>query len=779
MTTTTISGSVTNIVTLGASYEYGDGPATLIITNAGTLATGTAASALAVATAGGYPVPFSVTNNGLIAGNIALSANTGQVLNNGTITGQYEAFNATTLLNSATGLIQGGATGVSGSAILNSGLIGGTTAGAYMVGNFSLNNSGTITGGTTGVIAASNGTIVDSGLISGSSYAIFDRQGTLGLTLTPGAALYGAVTVAGGIVVLEDALPGVNTATLHGFDQIEYTTSGSVTGLINSGTFTQSNAAGVSLAVGGTVTNSGTITASGTYQAQFGLYSRTVERHGGTGIVSGGPVSIDNSGQIVGLETGISLAAGGSVLNAGIIAATGSYYRYSYNYSLGGGTPAHHPTITHGPGVALYNATGALTLDITPEGEFIGTVVDAAHTGSLELGTGTLGNSGTLNMAGFSGFDQIEFASGTQWTLEAQSSQLTTSENISGFQSGDTIILDGLSATGGAFYPGLGLVLNTGTSIPMLHFTGSYSSGAFSISAANGNTTITAACFVRGTRIATPAGEVPIEELSIGDEVATLHAGPKRIKWIGRRSYAAPFANGDFIRPLRIHPGALGEDIPKRVLGISPGHALFVGGALIPAWRLLNGASVTQAAHVELVEYFHVELDAQEVIFAEACPVESFIGADLRGQFHNIADFLTLYPNHAEQSPCLPLLEDGFALEALKAHVAARAGLPPAPPAALGPLRGFVDLAGPDNVEGWAQDEAAPEQPVTLDVLRAGIRVGRVLANRFRADLREAGMGSGCHAFRFALPPGMGEIEVRRTGDGAVLPLTEAAIRVA
>jgi hypothetical protein len=78
-------------------------------------------------------------------------------------------------------------------------------------------------------------------------------------------------------------------------------------------------------------------------------------------------------------------------------------------------------------------------------------------------------------------------------------------------------------------------------------------------------------------------------------------------------------------------------------------------------------------------------------------------------------------------------------------------------------------------VEGWAQDEAAPEAPVVLDIARAGRRIGRVLANRYRADLRQAGLGSGCHAFRFALPPGEGEITVTRAADGTMLPLTDSA----
>ena len=57
-----------------------------------------------------------------------------------------------------------------------------------------------------------------------------------------------------------------------------------------------------------------------------------------------------------------------------------------------------------------------------------------------------------------------------------------------------------------------------------------------------------------------------------------------------------------------------------------------------------------------------------------------------------------------------------------------------------------------------------------------GRRVLRALANRYRADLREAGVGSGKHSFEVRLPAGVsGRVEVRRSADQAPLALTEAA----
>jgi len=94
-----------------------------------------------------------------------------------------------------------------------------------------------------------------------------------------------------------------------------------------------------------------------------------------------------------------------------------------------------------------------------------------------------------------------------------------------------------------------------------------------------------------------------------------------------------------------------------------------------------------------------------------------------------------------------------------------------------GALRGYVDEPGPAICSGWAQDADNPETPVCLDIVLGGTRVARVLANLYRADLRQAGLGSGCHAFRASLPAGVtGQLEVRRAADGAELAWTDAAL---
>ncbi len=59
--------------------------------------------------------------------------------------------------------------------------------------------------------------------------------------------------------------------------------------------------------------------------------------------------------------------------------------------------------------------------------------------------------------------------------------------------------------------------------------------GGSTISFDNATDTVVFACFLRGTRVLTPRGEVEVENLSPGDMVVTLNRGKVAIRWIGRR----------------------------------------------------------------------------------------------------------------------------------------------------------------------------------------------------------------------------------------------------
>jgi len=153
-------------------------------------------------------------------------------------------------------------------------------------------------------------------------------------------------------------------------------------------------------------------------------------------------------------------------------------------------------------------------------------------------------------------------------------------------------------------------------------------------------------CFLAGTRILTPGGEVPVEKLTIGDHVSTLN-GPHPVKWIGRRSFkkAASSSWHKSIAPIWVARFSLHDQYPHRDLYLSPRHSLFVDGFLIPVERLVNDRSVMQARidDREIIEYFHIELETHEVIFAEGAPAETLLVAEDREVFANFAEYERLY----------------------------------------------------------------------------------------------------------------------------------------
>ena len=186
-------------------------------------------------------------------------------------------------------------------------------------------------------------------------------------------------------------------------------------------------------------------------------------------------------------------------------------------------------------------------------------------------------------------------------------------------------------------------------------------------------------CYCRGTLILTERGEVPVEDLAIGDRVMTISGMARPIKWIGRRAYDPRFVAGNRkVWPIRIEAQALGDGVPARDLWVSPEHALYIRNVLVPAHLLVNGATITQVESIERIEYFHIELDTHDVILAEGAPAETFVDCDNRLMFHNSREFAALYPGVTPPAWefCAPRVEEGAPeLALIRRAVLARAEL--------------------------------------------------------------------------------------------------------
>ncbi|CAM3196501.1 Hint domain-containing protein [Paracoccus aminovorans] len=142
-------------------------------------------------------------------------------------------------------------------------------------------------------------------------------------------------------------------------------------------------------------------------------------------------------------------------------------------------------------------------------------------------------------------------------------------------------------------------------------------------------------CFVAGTLIETKDGLVSVEDLKLGDLIATRDNGYQPIRWIGSVKLSpAALATQPKLRPIRIKAGALGDNTPSSDLLVSPQHrvlvrskvALKMFGALevlVAAKQLLQIEGVDVAADMESVEYFHFLFDRHEVVHSNGAATES------------------------------------------------------------------------------------------------------------------------------------------------------------
>lgn len=145
--------------------------------------------------------------------------------------------------------------------------------------------------------------------------------------------------------------------------------------------------------------------------------------------------------------------------------------------------------------------------------------------------------------------------------------------------------------------------------------------------------------FTPGTVILTPAGESPVENLSIGDQVVTRDRGAQKIRWIGQKVLDyAHLASNPHLRPVLVRQASLSAGLPERDLMISPNHrimiertrtALFLSEqeALVAAKHIVDSKGIRQV-DVLGVTYVHFMCDRHEVVMANGIWLESFHTAD-------------------------------------------------------------------------------------------------------------------------------------------------------
>jgi len=746
---------------------------------------------ISLSTAGADLTPFTITQSGTVnvaSGNAVYTNVAGAILlNEGSISAPAEGVymqNGGTLTNASSGIItgtdavrlgNGGGvvnTGFDSQSLANAGLISGTDDGVFVRGSVSsVINTGTISGSGSGMYFLGGGYIGNSGTFAGGYgvHVVDDPGIALTFNNTGTILATGRAVDVGGTgnqtIINQNLIDG-------DFMGVLITDSGtSLVTLINTGTIL-SQGFGVRTDTFGNaaIFNQGTIEdgvhlQSSATDTDFVLNSGTINGSSGIDIYNAaGSQTIINHGTISGSSYGIRLATSASstttIENAGTIAGA---------FGTAVGTQA--------------SDAGPLTLIIDPGAVFIGNVEAAAgasNTLELSAGAGSLSGIGTQ----FSNFTTIEFNSGAAWTLSGNTIGLAAGQEITGFYTHDTIDLTGFAATTETFSAGI-LTLSNGDLSEFLTITESpaITSADFTLQsdlATGTDITTDAICYTRGTRILTPTGEVPVEQLSIGDSVMTRFGGIQKIRWIGHQKYDWRFIrhNADKI-PVRIAQGALGEHMPARTLAVSAGHSLLLGEILVLARDLVNGVTIRQEFNptrdTGILEYYQIELKTHDCIIAEGCWAETYADAPgMRAQFHNALEYAALYPEAPppdELRLCAPRPEHGAKHNAVLAPIIAQAwsGLKP------GRLEGWVEHVTDWRIQGWALDTSNPTLPVLLEIWLGERMLGTTLARSAqpRGDLLRAGKGTGNCAFTFTSPVRITQahqLRIRRQNDATELP---------
>ena len=724
----------------GAVTNYGIINAGVWLQNGGTVTNLAAARIDSSDTSGGYGVGLNsggtVINAGEISGlyvGIDASHLGGTVANQtgGTITGpyvgvlmgvvDYPSVGGRHVINQAGATISGDTgvfAGVNVATVINAGSISGTFATSITRGSISLvlgagvslgsggtvtnQSGGRISGASHGVfISYAAGTVVNYGKISGgpSGFGIGFLAGGLASNAATGmisavgrSAVY--FTGAAGTVLNAGQIIAAGTASSRGVALYAggYL-SNSATGTISA--TGNGNAVRVQAAAG-TIVNAGTLSSNFTGRSALAFQSGGFVRNVAGGLIqggawngiygTGGATTIVNAGTIVGngsgANNGIQLFAGGSITNAagGTISAP---FKTAIYVKGGAGTVVNAGIISSGTSGAVGFAAGFANRVIDdPGAAFIGTVdggntLGATAVSTLELASGA--TVGTVSGLGtqFVNFGSIDFDSAASWFISGNTTGLAGT--ISGFASGDTIEVTGITVTGSGYAGGV-LTLNEASGSVALTLPGSFTTSDFVVVnvASGADVSLAAPCFVAGTRIHTERGAVPVEKLVKGEHLPVLLGGkPQPIVWLGHRWVdCRHHPDPKQVWPVCVSADAFGPGQPLRDLWLSPDHALFVNDVLIPVRHLVNGKTIVQQARDE-VSYWHIELPAHNVLYAEGMPVESYLDTGKRSAFANGGAAIDLRADFASQvwdtMGCAPLVLHGRQLAIAKRRLLAQA----------------------------------------------------------------------------------------------------------
>lgn len=146
-------------------------------------------------------------------------------------------------------------------------------------------------------------------------------------------------------------------------------------------------------------------------------------------------------------------------------------------------------------------------------------------------------------------------------------------------------------------------------------------------------------CYIPGTLVATPRGDIPVEDVKVGDKVITRDNGFQEVVWVGHKQVTPrTFTESPELKPVRVRKGALGNGLPERDMIVSPNHRILLSTpdgslyidqpeALVAAKHMIGMDGIHR---IDLLSatYVHFMCERHEVVLSDGTWLESFQPGD-------------------------------------------------------------------------------------------------------------------------------------------------------
>jgi len=428
-----------------------------------------------------------------------------------------------------------------------------------------------------GAMLTVDGTLALSGTVDGNGGAIRAGQFALAAVTLDNVALSqtgtGVVTIDGGLLLTGGAALDTAAAEIGNSVAATYTIGSASTLAVTAALTIESTAGYIgSLAAPEVVVASGGTLTAGTLD---------VLDEGGISITGSSAVAIGNA---------VPLAGALTVGSTGTL--DGGWGQIAANVVLDGrltdaaeaaqsGAPINPPPPSYGTFAIVGSLSGQGSIDLVDGGKAPTlTIGDAvAFQGSMSLAPDALLILGTGDMpsAQFSRGGTVDLASLTDESFNLPRYNATT----------------GLLTVAGAT-PDAGL---------------GFQQSDFSTQPDSGTGTevvLPVTCFASGLRIACEHGDMAVEDLVAGTKVWTQNGRHAPVVWLGHRAVDCHrHPRPETVWPIRVAAHAFGPGRPARDLYLSPDHAVFRDGHLIPVRLLVDGGAIAQIP-CDRVTYWHV-----------------------------------------------------------------------------------------------------------------------------------------------------------------------------